>query len=184
MKLELITPESATDAVKPILDKVQATYGFIPNTYGVMAHAPLAVEGYLQLTGLIGSKATLSPQEVQVVMLSVSAENGCEYCVAAHSAVAAMVKTPPETVQAIRDGTAITDTRQAALSAFTRSLVSNRGWVPEAEQQAFLAAGFTPGQVMEVVTITALKTLSNYANHLVDTPLDEAFASQAWKRPA
>lgn len=183
MKIEFMTPESAPETVKPLLDQVREKYGFVPNTYGVIAHSPLAVQAYLSLTDLIDSKSTLTPQEAQVVMLSASAENGCEYCVAAHTVVAGMFKTPADVVQSIRDDTRLSDPRLAALSSFTRSLVKNRGWVPEAEQQAFISAGFTIGQVFDVITIVALKSLSNYANHLGDPKVDEAFASAAWKRP-
>lgn len=183
MKIELITHETASESVNPLLDQVKQTYGFIPNTYGVFAHSPLAVAAYLQINGLIKEHSTLTPQEQQVVMLSVSVENACEYCVAAHTVVASMVKTPPDAVASIRGGTPLSDPRLAALSSFTRSLVKNRGWVPETEQQAFLDAGFTIGQVFDVITIVGLKTLSNYANHLGDPKVDDAFASAAWKRP-
>lgn len=182
MNLEIITTETAPENVKPLLEKVQKTYGFVPNTYGVMAHAPLAVAAYLSINDLIKEYATLTPQEQQVVMLAISFENGCEYCVAVHSAVAGMVKTPPEVVASLRNETPISDARLAALAAFARSLVKYRGWVPEAEQQAFLDAGFTKGHVLEVITINALKSISNYANHLGHPALDEAFASQVWKK--
>lgn len=182
-KEDLITLDNAPATVKPLLEQVQKTYGFVPNTYGIFAHSPLAVAAYLQLNGLIKEHAALTPQEQQIVMLSVSVENDCEYCVAAHTVVAGMVKTPPDAVQAVREGAALDDPRLAALSSFTRSLVKHRGWVPEAEQQAFFAAGFTRQHVFDLITIVALKTLSNYANHLGDPPLDAAFASATWKRP-
>lgn len=183
MKLDLITTESAPESVKPLLEQVRQKYGFVPNTYGIFSHSPLAVQAYMTLTDLIGSQSTLTPQEQQVVMLSVSAENGCEYCVAAHTVVAGMFKTPGDAVQAIRDGAPLADARLGALSAFTRSVVKNRGWVPEADQQAFVDAGFAAGQMLDVLTIVALKTLSNYANHLGNPPLDAAFAAAAWKKP-
>jgi hypothetical protein len=34
---------------------------------------------------------------------------------------------------------------------------------------------------LDVLTIVALKTLSNYTNHIAHTPLDPQFAAQAWK---
>lgn len=183
MKIELITLQNATGPVKPLLEQVQKAYGFVPNTYGVFAHSPLAVASYLQLNGLIKEHSTLTPQEQQVVMLSVSVENGCEYCVAAHTVVAGMVKTPQDAVSSIRENSPLNDPRLAALSAFTKSIVKNRGWLSDEEKQAFLDAGFTVGQVFDVITIVALKTLSNYANHFSEPTLDDAFASAAWKRP-
>ncbi len=183
MNTALLTTETAPASVQPLLESVSRKYGFVPNTYGVLAHSPLAVHAYLTLTDLIGTHSGLTPQEQQVVMLSVSAENGCEYCVAAHTVVAGMYKTPADAVAAIRSGTAPADARLAALASFTRSVVKNRGWVPESEQQAFLDAGFSVSHVFDVLTILALKTLSNYANHLGNPPLDAAFAAAAWHRP-
>jgi alkylhydroperoxidase family enzyme len=48
------------------------------------------------------------------------------------------------------------------------------------EMTAFLEAGFSQEQVLEVVMAVSMKTLSNYANHLIDTPLDEALESVRW----
>ena len=63
---------------------------------------------------------------------------------------------------------------------FAETVVDKRGWATEDDVQAFLAAGFGRQQVLEVILGVAFKTISNYTNHLVDTPLDEAFAGQAW----
>lgn len=118
--------------------------------------------------------------EQQVVLIATSAENRCEYCVAVHSAVAGMVAMPAEALAALRTGRDPEDPRLGALARFARHVVDERGWVDVGELDAFLAAGFTEGQVLEVVTGVALKTLSNYANHIAGTPLDAAFASQRW----
>lgn len=100
----------------------------------------------------------------------------------AHSAVAAMVRTAPATIQALRQGSIPGETRAAALVVFTRAVVQQRGWVGEEALNAFLADGYTGAQVLEVLVIVALKTLSNYTNHLAQTPLDEAFAAHRWTR--
>jgi len=184
MNFEIHTPQTAPDDSKATLAEVEKAYKFIPNLYGTFAESPLAVSAYLQLSGLIQSKSSLTPQEQQVVMLAVSFENGCDYCMAVHSAVAAMAKTPPATVQALRDGKSPTDAKTAALVTFARAVVQERGWVKEEALNAFLAAGHTRAQVLDVIVITALKTISNYTNHLAKTPLDDAFAAQRWTRPA
>ena len=183
MKFEIHTPQTAPETSKPVLADVEKAYKFIPNLYGTFAESPLAVSAYLQLSGLIQSKSSLTPQEQQVVMLAVSFENGCDYCMAVHSAVAAMAQTPPATIQALRDGKVPTDAKTAALATFAHVVVQQRGWVKEEALNAFLAAGYTRAQVLDVIVITALKTISNYTNHLAHTPLDAAFAGQKWTRP-
>ena len=83
-------------------------------------------------------------------------------------------------IAAVRDERPIPDARLEALRRFAETVVDKRGWATEDDVQAFLAAGFGRQQVLEVILGVAFKTISNYANHLVDTPLDDAFAGQAW----
>ena len=87
-------------------------------------------------------------------------------------------------VDALRDGGVLSDLRLDALATFVRQVVRQRGWVEHANIEAFIDAGFTRAQVLEVVLGVAQKTLSNYANHLMKTPLDAAFESERWQRAA
>jgi uncharacterized peroxidase-related enzyme len=177
------TAESAPEASRPHLDAARRKFGMVPNLIGVLATSPVAVGSYLTVTAEFEG-SSLSPVEQQVVIIAASAENRCEYCVSVHSAVAGMVKMPAEALEALRAGRDPEDLRLGALARFTRHLVEERGWVDDAELEAFLAAGFGEQQVLEVVTAVALKTISNYTNHIAGTPLDDAFASQRWTADA
>lgn len=183
MAFTIHTPETAPDGSKSILNDVAKMYGFTPNLYAVFAESPVALSTYIHILGALKDHAALTPQEQQLVMLAVSRENGCGYCVAAHSMVATMSEVPAETVAAMRDGKAPADAKQAALVAFAKAILEHRGWVPEAEQQAFLDAGYTRRHLLDVVSIVAMKTLSNYTNHIADTPVDPQFAKFAWSKP-
>ena len=125
------------------------------------------------------ARSSFTPTEREVVLIAVSAKNGCDYCVAAHSTIAGAQRVPGEVIAALREDRPLGDPRLEALRRFAETVVEARGWVPEAEVQAFLAAGFERAQVLEVVLGVAFKTLSNYTNHLVGTPLDEVFAGAA-----
>ncbi len=171
--------DTAPDASKPILAAVQKSFGFVPNLYRVMAEAPAAVEAYASLMDIFG-RTSFTATEKQTVLLSVSYVNGCEYCVAAHSTVAAMQKVPAKVIESLRNGTPIEDPRLEALARLTREIVETRGWPSEEAKSAFTAAGFTAAQYLEVVLGVSMKTLSNYINHAADTPLDDAFSSQEW----
>jgi uncharacterized peroxidase-related enzyme len=173
------TPQNAPERSRPILEQVRKKFGFVPNLTATLAVSPQALEGYLTLDRLL-SESTLTPQEQQVVLLAASFENQCEYCVAAHTVIGAMQKVPGDVVAAIRNGQAVPDARFAALTRLAREVVRRRGRVPESELAAFLAAGFSKRNVVEVVMAVAQKTLSNYVNHLAITPLDEAFRAAAW----
>ncbi len=175
--------ESAPESAKTTLTEAKKTYGFLPNLLAVMAEAPALLKAYRALSGLF-EETSLSPSERQVVLLTTSYENGCEYCVAAHSVIAAMQKVPPDVVQAIRDGKPIADRKLDALRRFTAAVVTSRGRPSDAETETFLNAGYRTQQVLEVVLGVGIKTLSNYTNHLADTPLDQAFAKAEWSKAA
>ncbi|MBI3994211.1 MAG: carboxymuconolactone decarboxylase family protein [Candidatus Lambdaproteobacteria bacterium] len=175
----LHTLETAPAGAQPILNGVKAKMGFVPNLLAKLAEAPVALEAYTTLSGIF-DKASLAPGERQLVLLTSAVENACEFCVAAHSAGAKRVKVNPQVVSALREGKTVPDARLKALTDFTRAVVQERGWVGEQKVEGFLAAGFTPQQVLEVLVGVTLKTLSNYANHIVDTPLNAELAGEKW----
>jgi AhpD family alkylhydroperoxidase len=151
----------------------------IPNLFAKMAEAPALLEGYWSLARIF-ENSSLGPVEQQVVLIATSRVNQCRYCVGVHSAVADMQQVPAEITDALREGRPLPDARLEALRRFTERVVEARGWAPESELEAFLAAGYTSAQVLEVVLGVGLKTLSNYTNHLAGTELDPAFAGRAW----
>jgi uncharacterized peroxidase-related enzyme len=184
MKFTLHTKETAPEASKPMIEQVEKAYGFFPNLYAVFAESPVAISTYLHISGQLKAHGALTPQEQQIVMLAISETNGCDYCVAAHSMVAAMNQVPEATIQELRDGQVPSDPGQAALVRFAKTVIKHRGRVPENEQEAVLAAGYTTRHVLDILSILALKTLSNYTNHLAHAPLDGAFAGQKWSATA
>ncbi len=163
------------------LREAHAKLGFVPNMYGVMANSPGLLDTYVHGYERFRALSGFTPAEQEVVLLAVSRENGCTYCVAAHSFIADKMSGVPEDVtNAIRDGQPIPDSKLAALHDFTLTMVMKRGLPSTADVSAFLAAGFSERQILEIVLAIAVKTLSNYANHLFHTPVDGVFAGRAW----
>ncbi|MEO6986099.1 MAG: carboxymuconolactone decarboxylase family protein [Paralcaligenes sp.] len=183
-KFTLQTPDSAPEAARALLQGVQKRMGFVPNLYANLANAPAALESYLHLSAQF-EKTSFNPTERQVILLTISVENGCEFCVAAHSMIARkIVKIPDAVVDALRNRATVPDTRLQALSSFARCMVKERGWVTGAPLDAFFEAGFTRQQALEVVLGVTMKTLSNYANHLTETQTNVEFSDEAWQRAA
>ncbi len=181
MKFEFHTIESAPESVKPDLEAAQKAYGAIPNLYRGFATNPATLKIYLSFNEQLQQHGTLSPVEQQVVYLTASAENGCTYCVGAHSVLADMSNMPAETVDELRNQTALSDPKLNALRNLTLSVIEHRGWVPEVDLTEFTQAGYNQSHVLEVLTIIAQKTISNYFNHIAQTPLDDMFAGRDWK---
>jgi uncharacterized peroxidase-related enzyme len=177
------TVDTAQAGAKEIPAGAKKSLGFVPNLYGVMAEAPALVKAYATLSRIF-DETSLSATERQIVLLTASYVNDCEYCIAAHSVIAGMQKVPNDVVQAIRAGRPIADTKLEALRLFTAAVVNSRGWPADADTAALLSAGYGRQQVLEVVLGVGMKTLSNYTNHIAATPLDLAFASAAWSKAA
>lgn len=182
-KFKLHTLDSAPEGSAPILDEASRSLGFIPNLYAHLSESPAALKAYKQLGALLEQSA-FTPQEQQVILIAVSVENGCEYCVAAHSFIARnMVEVANETISALRNKHPLPNPKLNALVSFVTAVVRERGWVADSQVlKEFFAAGYTQQHALEVVLGVAMKTLSNYANHLTGTPLDAAFSDEAWKR--
>jgi len=179
------TLENADPRAKAVLEKAKTQTGSIPNMYAGMANSPGLLETYLDGMARFRKDSGFTRAEQEVVLLTVSRVNGCDYCMAAHSWIAdRMSKVPPPVTEAIRSGQAIPDAKLAALSAFTDKLVATRGLPSKADVEAFLGAGYSERHVLEIILAIGVKTLSNYSNHLLHTPLDEMFAGREWKESA
>jgi len=170
------------DAV-PLMEAAESTFGFVPNLVAVMAESPALTEGYLKLTEIF-DKSGLSPVERQVVLLAVSRYHACHYCMAAYTVLARMTGVEEPVIQALRDNRPVPDARLEALRAFTVDMLEQRGWVSDEAVQRFVDAGFTRGNVGDVLVGIALKTMSNYINHMAGTEVDQAFAAGRWSPQA
>ncbi len=185
MNLPFQTLETASPEGKAVLEKAKAQVGFIPNMYAGMVNSPALLETYLDGYSRFRNDSGFTSVEQEVVFLTISRNNGCGYCMAAHSMLADMKSgVPAEVTEAIRDGRDIADPKLAALNTFTNKMVSSRGLPSKADVSAFLAAGYEERHVLDIVLAISVKTLSNYSNHLFHTPVDEMFAGRAWNAAA
>jgi AhpD family alkylhydroperoxidase len=177
------TPDTAPEAARATLAGIKAGWGFVPNLHAKLAEAPVALDAYGQLFDAFG-RTSLTAAEQQVAYLTVSAIHECEYCVSGHSMLAQKAGLDAATIEALREGGTLADAKLEALRAYVAALVNLRGRVPPGVLQAFLDAGYTSRQALELLVGVAAKTISNYANHLTGTPLDGFMAKTAWVAPS
>lgn len=175
MNFPIYDIENAPEDSKPLLNAAKENFGFVPNLLGEFAESPAVLEGYLTLSETVG-KTDFMPKEQQLAILAVSIENQCHYCSAIHSTILKnQLNVDEAIVNAVRNGDPVPDEKLNALVTYVRQAVESRGHVDEEDLQAFIDAGYSKQNVLEVNLIIALKTISNYTNHLANTPLDEAF---------
>jgi uncharacterized peroxidase-related enzyme len=179
--LTVHTKDSAPAASRPILERIGKAFGFVPNLYAVFAESPAALQGALAISEAF-SKTSLSPAEQQLVALATSEANDCEFCMAAHSALAKHAAgVAPAIVAAVRNRKPLSDPKLDALVTFTRRIVEQRGFIAAADVAAFIGAGYTKAQLIEVLFGVGMKTFNNYADHIAQTPLNAEFKAEAWQ---
>jgi alkylhydroperoxidase family enzyme len=83
-----------------------------------------------------------------------------------------MAGVPDDVIKSITDRVPLADAKARALQQFVTNLVAKRGWLPDADVQAFLDAGYSKSKMLDVMVGVSMKTLSNYINHLADPPME------------
>jgi uncharacterized peroxidase-related enzyme len=163
--------EASPAAAQPLLEAVNKQLGVTPNLFRVVANSPAALEGYLGLNGAL-AKGQLDARTRERIALVVAEQNGCDYCLSAHTYLGKNVaKLDDAEMAANREGGSKDATADAAVR-FAAAIVRERGHVSNADVQAVKAAGYTDGQIMEIVLHVALNTLTNYVNEVAKTEID------------
>lgn len=176
--------ENAPEISNKILENTKMGLGMIPNMFSTMANNPALLDAYSYSYKTFRENAGFTSQEQEIIFLSIAFENECEYCMAAHSFVADMMsKVPTEVTDAIRNNSEIEDAKYKALSLFSRVMTVKRGNPSQEEIDAFLNAGYTENHILGVITAIGVKTMSNYFNHVFNTPVDNAFKGRTWVKP-
>lgn len=175
------TIDSAPEASKPLLETSFKNNGRIPGLHGTMADAPqlLAVYAHAHQQFLATSMTT---EEKTVVWQTINVESNCHYCVPAHTGIAKMMKVDDAITDALRDETPLPTAKLEALRSFTLAMIRDRGFVSDDETQAFLDAGYTQTNILEIILGAAQKLMSNYTNHFAKTPVDQVFQKFAWEK--
>jgi uncharacterized peroxidase-related enzyme len=167
-------PETIGDgaeAARPLLERVRKHVGRTPNVFRLVATSPAALEGYLGLrTALAGGALDTGMRER--LALAIGQVNGCGYCLAAHTLTGRVVAKLSETEIAAARAGGSEDSRAATAVAFAVKVARMRGAVSEADLSAVKEAGFSDGEIVEIVAHVALNTLTNYMNEVFATEID------------
>ena len=177
----LHTIETAPEKSKALLEKSQSAYGMIPGLHAVMAESPGLLNTY-QVAHEQFAKSSFDKDELTVVWQTINVENNCHYCVPAHTGIAKNMGVDDAITDALRNNTPLPNERLEALRAFTLSVIRDHGEVDEGKVEAFLDAGFTQQNILDVILGYAQKIMSNYTNHFAKTPVDKAFQQFAWHK--
>jgi uncharacterized peroxidase-related enzyme len=172
--------DSAPEESKTLLNQSMKAYGMIPGLHGVLAGAPNILEAYQTLHKLF-TESSFNNDELTVVWQTINVEHECHYCVPAHTGIANMMKVDPAITEALRNKTKMPSEKLQALHNFTLKVTQNRGHVSQEDLNEFYNAGYEERQVLEIILGLSQKVISNYTNHIANTPVDSAFEKFAWQ---
>ncbi|WP_298737375.1 carboxymuconolactone decarboxylase family protein [uncultured Chitinophaga sp.] len=163
------TRDTVSPANQQIFDNLAKKLGSVPNLFATMALSENALATYLAFSG---AKSSLKAKEKEVINLAVSQANGCEYCTAAHTAIAKMNGFTDDQILEIRSGSASFDSKYDVLAKLAISFVETKG-KPDGELlDAFYAAGYTNENLVDAITVIADKTFTNYLFGATRIPVD------------
>lgn len=158
-RIKLVTPESANAEQRALYDAIHAQLGMVPNFLQAFANSPAALRAFLGLHG-IASEGSLDPQTRERIALALAQQNGCEYCLSAHTAIGRKAGLNGAEIEANRSGTS-QDAKAAVAVGFARSLVAHMGEVTTGELQAMRDAGYSESDIVEVITHVGMNILTN-----------------------
>jgi AhpD family alkylhydroperoxidase len=163
------TREEVSPANAAIFDKLKSSLGRVPNLYATLAHSEHALGSYLAFQN---AKSSITGKAREVVNLVASQVNGCEYCLAAHTVIGQKVGFTDEQILEIRTGKASFDSKLDALARLVKDIVINRGHANQTLVEAFFAAGWTKGNLVDAIVVIGDKTVTNYLHATTRVPVD------------
>jgi uncharacterized peroxidase-related enzyme len=174
MSTRISTPATiaaAPEASRALLEGVKQQLGIAPNLFRMVANSPAALQGYVGLLGALG-KGALAAATHERIALAIAEFNACDYCLSAHTYLGKNVaKLDESEIAANRNGTS-GDSRADAAVGFAVKVARSRGHVSDEDVRAVRAAGYTDGEIVEIVQHVALNTWTNYVNSVARTDID------------
>lgn len=170
-RLTAIAPDQATGKTKELFTAIQGKLGTVPNIMKTMGNSPAVLDAYLKFGDAL-SYSKIGGQLGELIALTVAEANSCEYCAAAHSFIAEkLAKVDQETIFKTRKGESIDPKTDAALH-FVKLVVVQRGNVADKDVDKLKEAGYSEGEVAEIIAHTSLNIFTNYFNHIAGTEVD------------
>ena len=169
-RIKPVDQNTAGPATVELLNSVRKSMGAVPNLIATMANSPAVARAYLDFAQALAG-GSLPRRLREKIALVVGEANACSYCVAAHTALGRRAGLTEQETREARRASSQDGKEQVAL-VFTRKVVQDRGVMADAEVEQLRRAGYTDGEVGEIVANVALNIFTNYFNHVAGTEVD------------
>lgn len=159
------------DDIRAIYEANRAKLGFVPNVFRAYARRPEHFRAFMQYHDvLMKAPGGLSRAEREAIVVAVSSENACQYCMTAHGAALRILGKDPVLAEQIANNwqTADLSPRWRAMLEFA-SRVNEPGFAADdAEIAALNANGFSDDDVWDIAAIAAFFGFSNRMAGVMD----------------
>lgn len=168
--LPAVNPADTTGKTKQIFDALQKSLGVVPNLMRTLANSPAALHAYMSFNAALG-EAQLSAALREQLAIAVADVNTCDYCLSAHTALGKLAGLSGNDLALARNAEA-SDPKTAAALQFATAVVRKRGMLSAADVNTLRVAGFSDGEVTEIIAVVAINIFTNYFNHIAGTEID------------
>ena len=161
---------TANSKTRELWETAEKRMGSVPNMVATMAQSPAVAKAYLDgLQDLAGG--SLPNALRQQISLTVSEANQCDYCVSAHTFLGDKAGLSESDLLDARHGSSTNRKTNAALT-FARKIIEDRGHVSDEDLEEVRRAGFSNGEIAEIVANVCMTTFTNYFNQVAGTEVD------------
>jgi uncharacterized peroxidase-related enzyme len=159
-RLPPVDPATAKGEAREVLERARRKRGAVSNLDLAMANSPAALRGYLDLRAALAGGRLPGLLREQLALL-VAEQNGSRYCVSWRTCRAVEAGLAPEELAAARRAESA-DPKTAAALSFAAAVLDSRGWVTDRELERVRAAGFSDGEITEIIAHVALNCFANF----------------------
>jgi len=169
-RLPTVNANTADAATQALLSGVEKKLGMVPNMISTMAQSLPVAKAYLAFSDAL-SGSSIGPKLREQISIGVGASNGCNYCLAAHSAIGKSVGLSDcEVIDA--QSASSTDSNSEVALRFAKNVAENRGGVSDDEFEKMRNAGYSDTEITDVIGLVALNTFTNIFNRAAQTEID------------
>lgn len=169
-RLKQVSPDTAQGDLKNVFESIKKRMGTVPNVFQYMANSPSLLKGFFALAELANA-TQLSPRMRQLILLTVSQNNNCQYCLSAHSYISKNLGLEEKEILEARKAQS-KEPKTHALLQFCKKFVEKKGFIDDNDINHLKSQGISDAEIGDALLVIILGIYTNYFNHLNNTPID------------
>ena len=168
------TRDQVSPSSQTAFDNLNKAIGMVPNLYAAIGYSENGLGRYLAFQA---GKTSLNNKEKEAVNLVVSEVNGCRYCQSAHTVLGKMNGFTEADVLDLRAGIS-NNPKLNALVGLAKEITEEKGRISDVTLEAFYAAGYNDGNLVDVILLISDKIAMNYLHNLTNVAIDFPLAPE------